>query len=109
VDNKCNKFSPSFYFLNEEFKPGNHLIDLFSDCFSFYSCSPNVKKHIEKLDDKVFRASSNLSSAIVVSDASIKNHITTLILHIHSFNKPVMKTIHGVVNVTMTEAKLFAI
>jgi len=98
-----------FLFFNEEFKPGNYLIDLFSDHFSFHSCSPNVKKHIEKLNDKAFRASSNLSSTIVISDASIKNHIAILISHIYSFNKPVIKTIHRVVNITTTEAELFAI
>ena len=109
MDNKHNKFFPSFSFLNKKFKLGNCLIDLFSDHFSFHSCSPNIKKHIKKLDNKVFRASFNPSSVIVVSDASIKNHVTMLISHIHFFNKPVVKTIHRVVNVTMTEAKLFAI
>ena len=109
VDNKCNEFFPLFSFFNEEFKPENCLIDLFSDCFSFHSHSPNIKKHIEKLDNIVFRASSNFSSTIVISDASIKNHISMSILHIHSFNKPVVKTIHRVVNITMTEAELFVI
>ena len=109
MNNKHNEFSLSFSFFNEEFKPGNCLIDLFSDCFSFHSHFPNIKKHIEKLDDKTFRASSNPSSAIIISDASIKNHITMLISHIHSFNKHVVKTIHRVVNVTITEAKLFTI
>ena len=53
--------------------------------------------------------SSNSSSTIVVLDASIKNHVTTLILHIYSYNKPVIKTLHRAINVTTTEAKLFAI
>ena len=109
VDNKYNKFFPSFSFFNEEFRPGNCLIDLFSDHFSFYPHSSNVKKYIENLDDIVFRASSNLSLIIIVSDTSIKNHIATSISYIHSFDKPVIKTIHRVVNITMTEAKLFAI
>jgi len=109
VDNKHNEFSPSFSFFNEEFKLGNYFIDLFSDRFPFHSHSPNIKKHIEKLDDKAFRASSNPSSTIVISNASIKNHITTSISHIYSFNKYVVKTIHRVVNVTITEAKLFAV
>ena len=109
MDNKYNKFFPSFSFLNKKFKLENYLIDLFSDHFSFHSRSPNIKKHIEKLDDKVFRALFNPSSVIVVSDASIKNHVTMSISNIHSFNKPVVKTIHRVVNVTITEAKLFAI
>jgi len=109
VNNKYNKFFLSFSFFNKEFEPGNRLIDLFSDCFSFYFCSPNLKKHIEKLDEITFRTSSNPLSIIVVSDASIKNHVTTSILHIHSYNKPVVKTLHRVINITTTEAKLFAI
>jgi len=44
-----------------------------------------------------------------VSNASIKNHVATLILHIYSYNKPVIKTLHKAINVTTTEAELFAI
>ena len=62
VDNKCNKFSSLFSFFNEKFKLGNHLIDLFSDHFSFHSHSLNIKKNIEKLDDKTFSISSLLSN-----------------------------------------------
>jgi len=109
VDNKHNKFFPLFSFFNKEFKPGNYLIDLFSDHFSFYPHSSNTKKHIEKLDDITLKASSNPSSTIVVSDTSIMNHVTTSISHIHSFNKPIIKTIHRVINIITTEAKLFAI
>jgi len=109
VDNKHNEFFPSFSFFNKEFKPGNRLIDLFSDRFSFYFHSSNTKKHIKKLDEITLRASSNPSLTIVVSDASIKNHISTLISYIHFFNKPVIKTKHRAINVTTTEAELFAI
>ena len=109
VNNKYNKFFPLFSFFNKEFKLGNCFIDIFSDHFSFYSCSPNAKKHIKKLDDIVLRALSNPSSTIIMSDTSIKNHVTTLISHIYFFNKPVIKTIHRAINVTMTEAELFAI
>ena len=109
MDNKCNEFFPSFSFFNKEFESGNRLIDLFSDCFSFYFCSLNSKKHIEKLDKIAFRASSNPLSTIVVSDTSIKNHVITSILHIHSYNKPVIKTLHKAINITTTEAEPFAI
>jgi len=109
VNNKCNEFFPSFSFFNKEFEPGNRLIDLFSDHFSFHFCSPNLKKHIEKLDEITFRASSNHSSTIVVSDASIKNHVATSISHIHSYNKPVVKILHRAINATTTKVKLFAI
>ena len=109
MDNKCNEFFPSFSFFNKEFEPGNRLIDLFSDCFLFHFYSPNLKKHIEKLDEIAFRALSNPSSTIVVSDTGIKNHVITSILHIHSYNKPVIKTLHKAINITTTEAEPFAI
>ena len=109
VNNRYNKLFPSFSFFNEEFNPGNCLIDFFLDQFSFYLCSLNIKKHIENLDDIAFRALSNPSSSIIISDASIKNHIAMSILHIHLYNKPIIKTIHKVVNITITKAKLFAI
>jgi len=46
---------------------------------------------------------------IVTSDASIKNNVTTSISHIHSCSSPIKKTLHHAINVTMTEAELFAI
>ena len=109
VDDKYNEYFPSFSFFNKEFKHKNRLIDLFSDCFYFHFCSSNSKKHIEKLDEIALRTLSNPSSTIVVSDASIKNHIATSISHIHSYNTPVVKTLYRAINVTTTKAKLFAI
>jgi len=109
VDDKHNKFFPSFSFFNEEFKLGNCLVDIFPDCSSFHSCLFNIKKHIKNLDEITFRMSSDPFSIIIVLDASIKNQVTTSISHIYSFNKPVVKTLHRVINVTTAEAKLFAI
>jgi len=109
MDNKCNKLIPSFSFFNQEFRPANHLIDLFSDRFSFHPHSSNIKKHMEELDNTTLRALFNTSSAIVILDTNIKNHVTTSISHIHSHNRPVTKTIHRTVNVFTTEAKLFTI
>ena len=42
-------------------------------------------------------------------DTSIKNNITTSIIHIHVCNKPIIKTTHHVINITTTKAELFAI
>ena len=81
----------------------------FSDLFSFHPCSSNIKNHMRNLDNITFRASSNPFSSIVISDTSIKNYVATLIVHIHLHDKPIIKTIHQAVNVTTTEAKLFAI
>jgi len=47
--------------------------------------------------------------ALVISDTGIKNNIATSIAHIHTHDKPIIKMIHHVVNVTSTEAKLFTI
>ena len=102
-------FSLYSLFFNNEFKPESWLTDLFPDHFSFHSCLSCIKKHIKKLDEIVLRALSNPISTIVVSNANIKNHIATSISHIHSFNKPVIKTIHRAINVTTTKAELFAI
>jgi len=50
-----------------------------------------------------------MSTAIVVTDASIKNNIATSILHVHLTNYPVTKMLHYAAFVTSTEAELFAI
>jgi len=42
-------------------------------------------------------------------DASIKNNIATSISHVHLANHPMTKTVHHVMFITSTEAKLFAI
>ena len=109
MDDKRNEFFPSFSFFNEEFKLESQLTDLFSDHFSFHSHSSDVERHIEKLDEIILWASSNLFLTIIVSDAGIKNYITTLISHIYSFSKTAIKTIHRAINITTTEAELFTI
>jgi len=49
------------------------------------------------------------STAIIITDASVKNNITTSILHMHTYNNPITKTLHHVVYITSTETKLFTI
>jgi len=57
----------------------------------------------------VIESSNSPSTTIVVTDASVKNDITTSILHMHTYNNPITKTLYHAVYVTSTEAKLFAI
>jgi len=57
----------------------------------------------------VLQSSSSPSTAIVITDASIKNNIATSILYVHLVNHPLIKTVHHAVFVTSTEAELFAI
>ena len=109
MDNRHNKLLSFFSFFDKEFNLENCLVNSFSDRFPFHLCSSNIKKHIKDLDNLTFRASSNPFSSIVIFNAGIKNCVTTSILHIHSYDKSVIKTIHKVVNITTTEAELFTI
>jgi len=42
-------------------------------------------------------------------DASVKNNVASSIVHIHVYNKLIVKMIHHVINVMSTKAKFFAI
>jgi len=45
----------------------------------------------------------------MIADASVKNNVASSIVHIHVFNKPVVKTLHCTINVTSSEAEFFTI
>jgi len=113
MDKKINEVFLSFFSFNYEFSLGNRLIDIFPNCFSFYpsnrSNNQNIKSNLRHLDNITIQVSLDSHLAVVVSDASIKNQVTTFISHIYSHNKPVIKTIYYMVRVTSTEAKLFTI
>ena len=57
----------------------------------------------------VLESSSSPSTAIIVSNVSIKNNVATSILHMHINNKTLIKMIHHMVHITSTKAELFAI
>jgi len=57
----------------------------------------------------VIESSSSPSTAITVTNASIKNNVATSILHTHIPNRPLSRTIHHSAFVTSTEAELFVI
>jgi len=104
---------PFFSPLDPEFSPGCCIIDNFSNCFSFNLVNKNDKNpnktRAQELDDMVLCNSSSPHSALVITDASIKNDITTSISHIYSANQPLIKTVHHASFVTTMEAELFAI
>ena len=109
--NRFNECFPSFISLHSEFSPGLRVIDNFSDHISFYihNKGKDNKSHAHQLDDMVLESSSSPSTTIIVSNVSIKNNVATSILHMHINNKTLIKTIHHMVHITSTEAKLFAI
>ena len=104
---------PSFSPIDPEFSPGNHITDIFSNCFSFNLVNKKVencnKIHGQELDEMVLRCSSDSQMALVIMDASIKNNIATSISHIHSYNRPLVKTVYHASFVTSTEVELFMI
>jgi len=55
IDNRFNKILPSFSPFNCEFSPGNRLIDIFPNHFSFYSLNrkskDSIKTHLSNLDN----------------------------------------------------------
>ena len=113
TNNHLNGIFPSFNSFNSEFSPEFRLIDLFSSCFSFYQANCKDKDckttHLCKLDDIFKDASLNTNLIIVISDTSIRNNVATSIAHIYSYSNIVKKTLHYAVDVTLTEAELFAI
>ena len=111
--NKAYSIFPSFSPLNPEFFPGFHITDNFSDRFSFNLVNKKEKEKdricTQELDKMVLCTSSLPHTALIVTDASIKNNIATSILHVHIANHPLTKTVHHATFITSMEAELFAI
>ena len=104
---------PAFSPLNPKFLPGHHIIDNFSNQFSFNLVNKNEKEinkiHAQELDEMVLCNSSLPNLVLMITDASIKNDIAMSISHIHSVNRPLIKTVHHALFVTSMEAELFTI
>ena len=109
MDNKYYEFLCFFSLFNKEFSLEKRLINFFLDYFSFYTWKWDIKCYLWNLDNITISTSTDSHSIIVISDASIRNNVATSISHIHLYNRLIIKTIHHVVNITSTEAKLFAI
>jgi len=113
ANNRLNRIFPSFNSFCSESSSGDRLIDIFANHISFHSIDgknkENRKAYIQKLNTIIFEASKDSRTSVIILDASIKNQVTISIVHIHTYNSLVVKMIHYAVNVTLTEAELFAI
>jgi len=111
MTNRSNECFSSFASLNSEFSPGFRVIDYFSDHISFNVCikDKDDTSHTHQLNEMVLKSTSSPSVAIIASDVSIKNNVTTSIAHMYTYNKHLTKMIHYTVLITSTEAELFAI
>ena len=112
-NNWLNKVFSAFNRLHKKLSSSFRLVDNFSNCYSFYTVNwknTEVKNAYLCFLDKIFDNSlSNFNTVLVISDASVKNNITTLILHIHQGSNIIAKTIHYAINVTFTEMELFSV
>jgi len=112
-NNWLNKVFSTFNRLHKKLSSSFRLVDNFSNCYSFYTVNwknTEVKNAYLCFLDKIFDNSlSNFNTVLVISDASVKNNITTLILHIHQDSNIIAKTIHYAINVTFTEMELFSV
>ena len=92
VDSSIKSYGifPSFSPLDPEFSPGHRIVDNFSNRFSFNLVNKKEKSHNklcdQELDKMVLQCSSEPHTALMITNASIKNDIATSISHIHSFN-----------------------
>ena len=118
-NNQLNAIFPAFDPLNDELSPGHRLINIFSDCILFHKVqyknntnitNTNITFHLCNLNAITLKASSNIKSAIIVTNASVKsNNITTSVTHIYSCNNSSRKTIYYTINIMSIEAKLFVL
>jgi len=113
ANNHLNGVFLLFYSLNKEFYLGKWLLNTFSNYFSFHKANQSSDEsktyYFNLLDNIILNTSLDLSTVIIISDASIKDNIAISITHTHSFNSPLNKTLHHTINVMTMEAELFAI
>ena len=113
MENHFNKVFPSFNPINPELFPSHRIIDTHANHFSFHlfskQVSHNIKFCVQELDKIAIESLDNPSTALIVTDASIKNNVATSIAHIHVQDKPITKTLHHVLNITSTKAELVTI
>jgi len=111
MDNRFNGIFLSFTSLHPKLSSSHRIIDNFSDylVFNVHSKQKNNKACAYQLDNIVIETSSSSSTTIIVTNASIKNDVSTLILYRHIHNNLIAKTVHHMVHVTSTEAELFTI
>ena len=112
--NNCiNSLFSSFDSLYKEIFSRFCLVDNFSDCFLFHTVNCRdkdiVKVHLQKLNKIIEDSYINSKTVIIISDISVKNNVTTSILHVYSGQSILAKTIHHAVNVTSTKTELFTI
>ena len=110
-NNKLYRVFPSFSPLNLEFNLDSRIINIFPDQISFNLANKAKNESLcsHQLNDMTIQSSISPHTAIVVSNANIKNNIATSVSHIHICDQSLVKMVHHTAFVTSTEAELFTI
>ena len=113
INNYFNQVLLAFNCLNREPSSEFCLINNFPDHFTFHiiDCKDTeVRTAYHNKLKNIFKNSFQSNDTIlIIFDASIKNNIITLVLHIRREHEIIKKTIHHVINIMFTEAKIFLI
>lgn len=113
INYRLNETLPAFDNLNGELRPGQRLVDLFPDRFSFITVkrSDPIARvaHLRKLDEVYCMSQNEENTALVIADAGGKNNIATSVAHVHRGHSITKRTLHQAMNVLPTEAELFSI
>jgi len=113
TNNYLNQVLPAFDSLNRELSLGFCLVDTFPDHFFFYIVNHKSAEarivHQNKLKNIYMKSFNSHDTMLIITNASVKNNITTTILHIQRKHRIIMKTVHHTINIMFTKAKIFAI
>ena len=113
TNNWLNEIFPSFNSLNKELSLGFCLVDTFFGHFSFHPVNQkdtNIKiTHCNRFDSIYEDSLIDQNTVSIISDASVKNNVITLVLHIHRGQDIIAKTVYHLMNIISTETKLFSI
>ena len=113
TNNWLNEIFPSFNSLNKELSLGFCLVDTFFGHFSFHPVNQkdaNTKiTHCNRFDSIYEDSLIDQNTVSIISDASVKNNVITLVLHIHRGQDIIAKTVYHLMNIISTETKLFSI
>jgi len=86
TNNCLNEVFSSFDRLHKELSPGFHLVDIFPNYFSFHTVNykdVNAKTAQHSKLNKIYKEFLlNPNTVFIISDASVKNKVATLILHV---------------------------
>ena len=114
INHRLNQIHPAFNSMNQELRPGLHIVDLFANQLSFHTvkCSDSVTRanHTQKLNNILLSSISQPNTIIVITNASVrKGHYTILIAHGWQSRRLVFNSEHTAVNVTPAKVETFAL